>query len=63
MLFPLGDTGRLAQSLRILAGMNEVQRQECKAHMLQRLRERFSDEAVRAVFWRLPHVVALTAEG
>lgn len=63
VLFPLGDTGRLAQSLRILAGMNEVQRQECKAHMLQRLRERFSDEAVRAVFWRLPHVVALTAEG
>jgi hypothetical protein len=31
--------------------------------MLDRLRERFSDRAVRDVFWRLPQVTDLTARG
>jgi hypothetical protein len=30
--------------------------------MLLRLRERFSDHAVRNVFWRLPQVTRLVAE-
>ena len=62
VLFPLGDAAALAQALQVLAQMTDEQRQECRARMLERLRERFSDEAVREVFWRLPHVVALTAE-
>jgi hypothetical protein len=35
---------------------------QCADMMLVRLRERFSDEAVRNVFWRLPQVTDLTAE-
>jgi hypothetical protein len=29
--------------------------------MLDRLRERFSDRAVRDAFWRLPHVTELAS--
>ena len=62
VLFPLADAAGLAQSLQVLASMDEAQLDECRSRMLERLRQRFSDEAVREVFWRLPHVVALTAE-
>lgn len=62
VLFPLGDATALARSLQLLAGMSEQQREQCKAGALERLHERFSDQAVRDVFWRLPHVVALTSE-
>lgn len=62
ILFPLEDAGRLAQGLQHLAVLDEGQRQECAERMLARLRERFSDNAVRDTFWQLPHVRALTAE-
>ena len=62
VLFPLGDAAALARSLQLLAGMSEQQREQCRAGALERLHERFSDQAVRDVFWRLPHVVALTSE-
>jgi len=62
ILFPLGDAGHLAQGLQHLAALDEDQRRECAERMLQRLRERFSDAAVREAFWQLPHVRALTAE-
>jgi len=62
ILFPLGDAGHLAQGLVHLSQLDAEQRQSCAEVMLQRLRERFSDEAVRTVFWRLPQVTDLTAE-
>ncbi|MGF6593541.1 glycosyltransferase [Pseudomonas sp. 2835] len=62
ILFPLGDAERLGQGLQHLAALDEGQRQECAGRMLERLRERFSDAAVREAFWQLPHVRALTAE-
>jgi glycosyltransferase involved in cell wall biosynthesis len=62
ILFPLGDAERLAQGLQHLAGLDESQRQACAERMLQRLRERFSDVAVRESFWQLPAVSALAAE-
>ncbi|MCO7632400.1 glycosyltransferase [Pseudomonas guariconensis] len=62
VLFPLGDAGQLAQGLQHLAGLDEAQRQACAEHMLQRLRERFSDQAVREAFWQLAQVRALVAQ-
>ena len=62
ILFPLGDAERLGQGLQHLAALDPGQRQECAGRMLERLRERFSDAAVRDAFWQLPHVRALTAE-
>jgi len=62
ILFPLGDAECLGQGLQHLAALDEGQRQECAGRMLERLRERFSDAAVRDAFWQLPHVRALTAE-
>ena len=62
ILFPLGDSEGLAQGLVHLSRLDEAQRQSCAEMMLERLRERFSDEAVRNVFWRLPQVTDLTAE-
>lgn len=62
VLFPLGDTERLAHGLIHLAGLDVGQRRECAELMLLRLRERFSDQAVRDVFWRLPQVTSLVAE-
>ncbi|MNJ24782.1 Mannosylfructose-phosphate synthase [compost metagenome] len=62
ILFPLADAERLAQGLQHLAVLDEAQRQECAERMLARLRERFSDSAVRDTFWQLPAVRALTAE-
>ncbi|MEG1339694.1 MAG: glycosyltransferase [Pseudomonas sp.] len=62
ILFPLADAERLAQGLQHLAVLDEGQRQECAERMLARLRERFSDHAVRDTFWQLPAVRALTAE-
>lgn len=61
VLFPLGDVSQLAQGLKYLAGLDESQRQACAAQMLQRLHERFSDQAVRDAFWRLPQVQQLEA--
>ncbi len=62
LLFPLGDEQRLAQGLMHMAGLEADQRQDCAERMLLRLRERFSDHAVRNVFWRLPQVTRLVAE-
>ena len=62
ILFPLGDAEHLAQGLVHLSQLDADQRQSCEQLMLQRLHERFSDEAVRRVFWRLPQVTDLTAE-
>lgn len=62
VLFPLGDAGQLAQGLKHMAGLDASQRQACAEHMLQRLHERFSDQAVREAFWALPQVQALVAE-
>lgn len=62
ILFPLADAERLAQGLQHLAVLDDEQRQECAERMLARLRERFSDSAVRDTFWQLPAVRALTAE-
>lgn len=62
LLFPLGDAESLAQGLVHMAGLDEAQRQDCADRMLSRLRERFSDHAVRSVFWRLPQVTSLVAE-
>lgn len=61
ILFPFGDAEHLAQGLRHLAAMDQHQQRQCAEMMLERLRERFSDEAVRATFWQLPHVIELTA--
>ncbi|WP_430447657.1 MAG: glycosyltransferase [Pseudomonas piscis] len=63
ILFPLGDVEHLAQGLQHLAAMDQHQRRVCAELMLDRLRERFSDRAVRDVFWRLPQVTELTARG
>ena len=62
ILFPLGDVGHLAQGLTHLSRLDAEQRQSCAEMMLGRLRDRFTDEAVRKVFWRLPQVTDLTAE-
>lgn len=61
VLFALGDAGQLAQGLQHMAGLSDEQRRECATLMLQRLHKRFSDEAVRQVFWQLPQVRALEA--
>jgi len=61
ILFPFGDAGHLAQGLRHLAAMDQHQQRQCAEMMLVRLRERFSDQAVRDTFWQLPHVIELTA--
>ena len=61
ILFPFGDAEHLAQGLRHLAAMGQHQQRQCAEMMLERLRERFSDQAVRATFWQLPHVIELTA--
>ncbi|NVZ25081.1 glycosyltransferase [Pseudomonas gingeri] len=62
ILFPLGDAGHLAQGLQHLAALDDEQRLACAGLMLARLHERFSDQAVREAFWRLPQVTDLTAE-
>ena len=62
ILFPLGDAEHLAQGLQHLALLTDAQREDCAERMLGRLHERFSDEAVRDAFWRLPQVTDLTAE-
>ncbi len=53
LLFPLGDAAALAQQLVRQAA--EVERlPECRERMTARLRQRFTDEAVRERFWALP---------
>ena len=55
-LFPLGDAAELARQL--VRQANERERlPECRARMAARLRQRFTDEAVRERFWALPMVV------
>lgn len=61
VLFPFGDAEHLAQGLRHLAAMDQQQQRQCAQMMLERLRTRFSDRAVRDTFWQLPHVIELTA--
>ncbi|NIF19105.1 glycosyltransferase [Pantoea sp. Cy-639] len=62
VLFPLGDAAQLGQAMKHMAGLDESQRSACAQHMLQRLRERFSDQAVRDAFWQLPQVRALVGD-
>jgi glycosyltransferase involved in cell wall biosynthesis len=62
ILFPLGGAESLAQGLIHLSRMDHELRQACADAMLQRLNERFSDQAVQAVFWQLPQVIALTSQ-
>lgn len=53
LLFPLGDAAELARQLQRQAA--ETGRlPECRERMASRLRERFTDEAVRQRFWALP---------
>lgn len=61
ILFPLGDVEHLAQGLQHLAAMDQPQRDQCAELMLDRLHERFSDRAVRDVFWRLPQVTEMAS--
>lgn len=63
ILFPLGDAERLSQGLQHLAAMDDQQRHQCAELMLDRLRGRFSDRAVRDDFWRLPNVTELAQRG
>lgn len=63
ILFPLGDAEHLAQGLQHLAAMDDQQRRQCAELMLDRLRERFSDRAVREAFWRLPQVSEMAPRG
>ena len=62
VLFPFADDERVAHGLIHLANLDDEQRQACAELMLLRLQERFSDQAVRDVFWRLPQVTSLIAE-
>ena len=62
VLFPFADDERLAHGLIHLANLDDEQRQACAELMLLRLQERFSDQAVRDVFWRLPQVTSLIVE-
>lgn len=62
VLFPLGDAEHMAQGLVHLSRLDDGQRQACGEQMLQRLQERFSDHAVRKVFWHLPQVTRLAVE-
>ncbi len=62
VLFPLGDAEHLAQGLQHLAQLDDEQRLACAELMLERLHERFSDQAVRNTFWHLAQVTDLTAE-
>ena len=62
ILFPMGDAEHLAQGLVHLSRLDAEQALSCAELMQQRLRERFSDDAVRSVFWRLLQVTDLTAE-
>ena len=62
ILFPLGDAEHLAQGLQHLAQLDDEQRLACAQLMLERLHERFSDQAVRNTFWHLAQVTDLTAE-
>ncbi|UXL38250.1 glycosyltransferase [Pseudomonas fragi] len=62
VLFPLDDAEHLAQGLQHLAQLDDEQRLACAELMLERLHERFSDQAVRNTFWHLAQVTDLTAE-
>ncbi|GAB7530777.1 glycosyltransferase [Pseudomonas sp. 3A(2025)] len=62
VLFPLGDAEHMAQGLVHLSRLDDGQRQACAEQMLQRLQTRFSDHAVRKVFWHLPQVTRLAVE-
>lgn len=62
VLFPLCDAAQLAQGLKHMSLLGEQQREACATHMLQRLHERFSDQAVREAFWQLPQVRALVTQ-
>ena len=62
ILFPLGDAEHLAQGLQHLAQLDDEQRMACAELMLERLQERFSDQAVRNTFWHLAQVTDLIAE-
>lgn len=56
ILFPLRDDAALAEGLVHLAALDRQQREACVRLMDERLRTRFSDDAVRRDFWHLPLV-------
>lgn len=59
ILFPLRDDAALAEGLVHMAALDRQQREACVRLMDERLRTRFSDEAVRREFWHLPLVRSL----
>ncbi|WP_371364222.1 glycosyltransferase [Pseudomonas sp. QL9] len=59
ILFPLRDDAALAEGLVHMAALDRQQREACVRLMDERLRTRFSDEAVRREFWNLPLVRSL----
>lgn len=63
ILFPLRDDNALAEGLVHLAALDRQQREACVRLMDERLRTRFSDEAVRREFWHLPLLRALLDRG
>ncbi|WP_426151510.1 glycosyltransferase [Pseudomonas sp. DC3000-4b1] len=61
LLFPLGDATALAQALLEVANYGPGCRDALAASMAERLQARFSDQAVREAFWRLPALAGLDA--
>lgn len=61
ILFPLRDDNALAEGLVHLSALDRQQREACVRLMDERLRSRFSDEAVRREFWHLPLLRKLLA--
>lgn len=56
LLFPLGNAELLGEGLQSLAQFDESQKRICADLMLERLHQRFSDQAVRETFWNLAQV-------
>ncbi|ENA33150.1 MULTISPECIES: glycosyltransferase [Pseudomonas] len=62
LLFPLRDTEALSGGLMHLSRLSPSQQSACVQHMRERLDDRFSDEAGRAAFWRLPMIRQLSKD-
>jgi glycosyltransferase involved in cell wall biosynthesis len=56
LLFPLQDAEALGNGLIHLSRLSPSQQSACVQHMRERLDDRFSDQAGRAAFWRLPMI-------
>lgn len=62
LLFPLRDSEALSNGLMHLSRLSPSQQSACVQHMRERLEDRFSDEAGRAAFWRLPMIRQLSKD-